>query len=238
MIRFWLVLLLLCLHSAACGQQIAARNAVAFPRFTQKPGRLDADGLPVSGAKVSILGRPNICYQMPSDTASDSSKDTFDFGLDPRTERLSVPGGGSWIFFSSTSSGGGSGEEERLAVLRYEPRGSGGRIVNLLPFVTTTDVTARLMWHLPDVSPYPLLVVTDFIWGVGEGHYGAHFYTLDVWAYSPQRDRYIRVVSYRTAKKYGEDDGMETGAVITAERQNILRRLRANRALAPVNNVL
>lgn len=235
MTRFWLVFFLFCLSAAACGQQIAAKNAVRFPHYTEKPGRLDSDGFPISGAKVSVLGHPDIYYQMPADT---SNKDSFEFGLDPRSERLALPGGGSWIFFSSTFSGGGSGQSQRLAVLRYEPQGSGGKIVNLLPFVTTTDVTARLMWHLPDVSPYPLLVVTDFIWGPGETHYGAHFYTLDVWAYAPKQDRYIRVMSYRTEKKYGEDDGMETGAVITAERQKILRRLRANRTLTPVKDSL
>jgi hypothetical protein len=116
----------ICLWIAAVGQQAPPSSTVSFPRFTLANGRLDADGFPTSGAKLCVLGRRDICYQMPSHETPAPGNVKYDFGLDPRSERLPIAGGGSWVFFSATFSAGGSGTLERLAVLRYERDRDGG----------------------------------------------------------------------------------------------------------------
>ena len=89
----------ICLWIAASGQQTAPSSTVSFPRFTLANGRLDADGFPTSGAKLCVLGRRDICYQMPSHELPAPGNVTYEFGLDPRSERLPIAGGGSWVFF-------------------------------------------------------------------------------------------------------------------------------------------
>ena len=225
--RCWLAMLLICLRVAAWGQQTAPSSAGSFPHFTLAKGQLDADGFPTSGAKLCVLGR-DICYQMPPHTLPGPGKVTYDFGLAPRSERLPLAGGGSWIFFSATFSAGGSGTLERLAVLRYEGDRGSGRIVNLMPYAGATNVSDRAMWTVPGASKYPILVKADFIWGEGEGHFSQHFYTVEAWCFDPRVVRYAKAFSYRTAKKYDGGDNAPV-RVLAPERQEILRRLGFNR---------
>ena len=173
--------------------------------------------------KNYVLGKRDICYQMPSQTLPSPSAVTYDFGLDPRSERLPFASGGSWVFFSARFSAGGSGTLERLAVLRYEGDG-GGRIVNLLPFIGVTNVSDRVVWMVPIASDYPILIKADFIWGEGEGHFSEHFYTVEAGCFDPRADRYLKVFLYRTAKKYDGGDSAPV-RVLVPERQEILRRL-------------
>lgn len=222
-------MLLICLHEAAWGQQTTPSSTGSFPRFTLAKGQLDADGFPISGAKLCVLGRRDICYQMPSHTLPGPRTVTYDFGLDPRSERLTLAGGGSWVFFSATFSAGGSGTLERLAVLRYEEDGGRKRIVNLMPFVGATNVSDRAMWTVPSASEYPILVEADFIWGEGESHFSEHYYTVGAWCFDPKIDRYAKALSYRTAKKYDGGDSA-TVRVLAPERQEILRRLESIRS--------
>lgn len=202
----------------------------SFPRFTLAEGQLDADGLPTSGAKLCVLGRRDICYQMPSQAAPGSGEVTYDFGLDPRSERLPLAAGGSWVFFSATFSGGGSGTLERLAVLRYEGTATSGKIVNLLPFIGVTNVSERAMWTIPSASEYPILVDADFIWGQGETHFDLHFYTVEAWRFDPKADHYVKAFSYRTTKKYGGGDSKPI-RVLALERPEIAHRLEAQKML-------
>jgi hypothetical protein len=65
-----------------------------------------------------------------------SGSAVYNYGLDPRSERLSLNSGGSFVFFSAQFSGGGSGTLDSPSILEYE---SGGKIVNLLPFVGVTN---------------------------------------------------------------------------------------------------
>ena len=217
-------MLLICLCVAACGQSTISSTTGSFPRFTVVKGQLDADGFPTSGAKLCVLGRRDICFQMPSQTLPGPSAVTYDFGLDPRSERLPLASGGSWVFFAATFSAGGSGTLERLAVLRYEGDGGESKIVNVMPFVGVTNVSDRAMWTVPSASDYPILIEADFIWGEGEGHFGEHFYTVEAWYFDPRADRYAKAFSYRTAKKYDGGDRARV-RVLVPERQEILRRL-------------
>jgi hypothetical protein len=220
MIRTYTALLLVCLYAEAWGQQPSQIGA-SFPRFTMAEGQEDKDGLPTSGAKLCALGRPDVCYLMPSHADPGSGKVIYEFGLDPRSERLPLRGGGSWVFFSATFSGGGSGTLERVAVLRFDQRDQ--RIINLMPYVAVTNAGHRAMWTIPGVSEFPILVLADFIWGEGETHYSDHFYQVEAWCFDPKLDQYKKVLSYKTDRKYNS----ETARVLVDERQEIRRRLGA-----------
>ena len=93
----------------------AAPGESAFPRFTQMEGKLDSDDLPLSGVKLCVLPDRAPCFEMPPVPLPQSSKELYQFGLNPRSERLPIASGGSWVFFSGMFSGGGSGMLERVA---------------------------------------------------------------------------------------------------------------------------
>jgi len=206
------------------GQAVSAPRSQQFPRFTQKEGQLDADGLPVSGAKLCLIEKENICYQMPPETYPGSDSVTYEFGLDPHSERLHLADGGSWVFFSATYSGGGSGTLTRFAVLRYRGNGDTGRIVNLLPWVGATNVSDWAMWTVQAASAYPVLVRADFLWGEGETHFSKHFYKVEAWKFDPSVDRYVKAFEYRTSRKYDGGD-VSPIRVLGPERPEIIRRL-------------
>ncbi|KVF51292.1 MULTISPECIES: hypothetical protein [Burkholderia] len=200
----------------------AASGETAFPRFTQSEGKLDADGLPLSGVKLCVLPDRAPCFEMPPKLVPGSAKELYQFGLSPRSERLPIASGGSWVFFSGMFSGGGSGMLERVAVLRV---GANGKIENLMPIVTETEMADRAMWSVPQVSPYPLFVRADYVWGKGEDHFGKHVFDVDAWTFDPAANRYAKRFSYRTSKRYDRGEGADH--VLSAERPEILRRLAA-----------
>jgi hypothetical protein len=210
------------LGGIAWGQTIASPDN-PFPRFTLTKGQQSSDETPISGAKLCIVGRENICYQMPPEVSSGPGKVTYEFGLEPRSERLPLTDGGSWIFFSAMFSAGGSGTLERLAVLGYD---GSGRINNLLPYIGVSNISNRAMWNVPNASKYPILVIAEFIWGDGEVHFSPHYFTVETWRFDPKTDQYAKVFSYRTTRKYDCDPSVR---VLEPERQEILRRLMADR---------
>jgi hypothetical protein len=217
---------LMIIGGLAYGQTMGAPRAESFPPFKVTEGQMDADGPPTSGAKLCALGKRQSCFQMPSRVADGSGNVTYEFGLDPRSERLPLAGGGSWVFFSAMFSAGGSGTLTRLAVLRYESQGVSGRIVDLLPFVGVTNVSEHAMWTVPNASLYPVLVDADFVWTEGESHFGSHFFRVEAWRFVPKEDRYARAFSYRTSRKYGGGDAAPV-RVLGPERGEILRRLKS-----------
>jgi hypothetical protein len=202
-----LVSALLMIQSAANAQKIQSMSAATFPPFTVAEGQLDQDGFPISGAKLCLVVSKDRCYQMPSHTSGGSGRVTYEFGLEPHAKILPLRNGGSWVFFSATFSAGGSGTLTRLAILRYSG-GKDGALINLLPYVGVTNVSEHATWTIPSASAYPLLVDADFIWGSGEAHFAAHYYTVEAWKFDTATDRYRKVISYRTSKKYeGGDSG-------------------------------
>jgi hypothetical protein len=221
-----------CLHaavlfalSASFGQaQTSSPTRVTdFPHFRLIQGNADSDGLPTSGARLCLLRPANLCYQMPSNTGYSSGSVVYDYGLDPRSERVPLKDGGSLVFFSAQFSGGGSGTLDSLAILRYE---SSGKIVNLLPFVGVTNQSDRAMWSVPKVSSFPILVIADFYWMDGETHFARHFYTVTAYRFDVQNGRYAKAFSYQTSRKYPSLDEVDQVHVLGSEREEILRRLR------------
>ncbi|HEY4357290.1 MAG TPA: hypothetical protein VGN16_16185 [Acidobacteriaceae bacterium] len=199
--------------------QVAPGN-LPFPRFTAADGRVDTDGMPLSGASLCILPEKASCFTMPSRTQLPPSGVTYDFGLEPRAERWPLASGGSWIFFSSMFSGGGSGTLTRVAMLRYEPD---GKIANLMPYIAATNVSDFAMWSVPAASRYPVFVEAEFVWGNGESHFGPHYYDVTAWTFDPRTDRYVKAFQYRTSKRYDSD--ADRIRVLKPEHDEILRRL-------------
>jgi hypothetical protein len=199
-----------------------------FPSFKLLPGATDSDGLPTAGAKLCLAKPARACFQMPSKKDETSASVVYEFGLSPLSERLPLPGGGSFILFSSEFSGGGSGTLNRLAILRFELN---GKIVNLLPFVGVTNQSEHAVWQIPAASSFPVLVIADFYWMDGETHFSDHLYTVTAYRFSADKDCYVEALSYRTSKKYRGLDKVDQVHVLNSERAEILRRLEA----APTN---
>ena len=80
------------------------------------------------------------------------------------------------------------------------------------------------MWSLPAVSPYPVLLHADFIWGTGESHFEPHYFRVEAYRYDPALDRYTKVFTYQTAHKYDGGDARRV-RVLVPERAEILRRM-------------
>ena len=207
------------------GQPVSAPRSQQFPRFTQKEGQLDADGLPVSGAKLCVIEKENICYQMPSETYPGSDSVTYEFGLDPHSERLHLADGGSWYFFPPRIRAAAAARLHDLPSSDTGERRT-GRIVNLLPWVGATNVSEWAMWTVQAASAYPVLVHADFLWGEGETHFSRHFYKVEAWKFDPRRDRYVKAFEYRTSRKYDGGD-VSPIRVLGPERQEIIRRFKS-----------
>lgn len=208
--------------SIAQGQTVSSIHVTEFPRFRLIPGDADSDGLPTSGAKLCLLKAANDCYRMPPNTGYSSGSVVYSYGLDPRSERLSLKSGGSLVFFSAQFSGGGSSTLDSLAILRYE---NDGKIVNLLPFVGLTNQSERAAWSVPEASSFPILVTADFYWMEEETHFARHFYTVTAYWFDIKNDRYAKAFSYQTSKKYPGLDEVNQVRVLAPEREEILRRL-------------
>jgi hypothetical protein len=88
---------------------------------------------------------------------------------------------------------------------------------------SATNVSEYAMWHLPEISPYPVLVVADFFWNfdAGETHFDAHQYDVEAFVYNTRSRVYEKRFRYRTSHKYDA----ETSRVLEPERSEILRRL-------------
>ena len=195
-----------------------ASSLAQAPQFTVIKGKTDADGFPVSGATVCLQATSS-CFQMPDLT---DNTVTYQFGLDPHmkvVQNLFSP----WLLFDATFSGGGSGTLTRYAVLRV----NGNSFTNLLPKLTLTNVSDFAVWNEKRLSKYPLLITADFIWNFAakETHFSPHYFTVDVWRYSPTANIYQKVLTYKTSKRYNTFDSGDVITVIAPERSQILRRL-------------
>ena len=210
---------------AGCCTHAFSQNRFSdFPNFKMIRGEVDLEGLPTSGAKLCLLKPAGICFRMPSRKINPSDSAVYEFGLHPRSERLPLSGGGSFIFFSSQFAGGGSGTLDSLAILRYE---ADGKIVDLTPFIGVTNQSDRAVWQIAEASKFPILVTADFYWMDGETHFADHFYTVTAYRFDAEKDRYFEAFSYRTSNKYPGLDKVNQVHVLGSERAEILRRLEA-----------
>jgi hypothetical protein len=189
-----------------------------FPAYKVYAGTMDANGLPTGAACLCLDASPALCYALPE------RQSDMQFGLEPKTERVSVHGGGSLILFSAAFSGGGSGTLVELALLRYE---QDARLRNLLPTVQRTEQGDQAVWQLPSVSSMPVLVTADYVWGKGETHFAQHIFEIRAYLFDSVRQIYAEKVGYRTSHRYASLDETDQINVLVPERAEILRRLGA-----------
>jgi hypothetical protein len=230
MTRCWLwitavlaVYAVLTLPVAGWAQQTPA-VVLQFPSYKVYPGKVDLDGLPTGAARLCLNARPTHCYSLPNGRNDVQSGIEFEFGLEPKTERASVQGGGSLILFSATFSGGGSGTLDELALLRYERDGT---MRNLLPVVQLTEQGEHAIWQLPSISPMPVLVTAEYVWGKGETHFEQHLFEIRAYLYDLASQSYAEKIMYRTSRRYPSLDEVDQVNVLTPERNEILRQLEA-----------
>jgi hypothetical protein len=224
MSRYFGMYVLFAMSILSLRAQSNSTHVAEFPRFRLIPGKADLDSLPISGARLCLLKPEDGCYLMPSHAAPSGSV-VYEFGLDPQSERLSLRDGGSLVFFSAQFSGGGSGTLDRLAILQLT---TGGKIVNLLPFVGVTNQSERVMWNVPEASNFPILVTADFYWDMDkETHFSRHSYIVTAYHFDATSGQYTEAFSYRTSKKYPGLDEVDRVHVLGPEQVEILKRLRS-----------
>jgi hypothetical protein len=187
-----------------------------FPPYKVYPGTVDADGSPTGAARLCLDTQRARCYALPG------KQSDMQFGLEPKVERISVQRGGPLILFSATFSGGGSGTLDELALLRYEQDGT---LRNLLPVVQLTEQGDRAIWQLPSVSPIPVLVTADYVWGKGQTHFAQHLFEVRAYQYDSASQIYAEKIRYRTNRRYPSLDEADHVNVLVPERAEILRRL-------------
>ena len=203
----------------------SASAVVCCAQYRVFPGRLDADGLPTSPARICLgTSGTDRCYAPPGNE--------YAFGLDPEAHTVAKLNGKDLILFTATFSGGGSGDLTNLALLEER----GGELVNLLPLVQLTDQSEYKLWRLPEVSSLPVLVAADFIWDFEamkaskytlETHFAHHRYAIKAYVFNPGTHLYEERVHFETKKKYAGLDDTDRVRVLDAERPAIIAKLKA-----------
>jgi hypothetical protein len=190
--------------------------AICRAQYRVLPGKLDADGLPTTSARIC-----------PGTTGADrgytAPSDKYAFGLEPKAQTVAKLNGQDLILFTATFSGGGSGELTNLALLEERS----GEFVNLLPVVQLTNQSEFNLWSLPQFSGLPILATADFVWDFKsqETHFAPHRYAVNVYAFDPKTARYLQRVHYVTTTKYPGLDDADSVRVLDAEKQAILAKL-------------
>jgi hypothetical protein len=194
-----------------------------FPAYKVYSGTLDGDGLPTSGARLCLDAKVTSCYTLLE------KRNDMQFGLEPKTRKVSVQGGGSLVLFSGTFSGGGSGTLDELALLQYEQDQT---LWNVLPVVQLTEQSDHAVWQLSSVSSMPVLLTADFVWGKNETHFEPHHFEVRAYLYDSAKQIYVEKMSYQTSRRYPSLDQVSQIKVLVPEQSEILRRLNAKEATA------
>jgi len=124
----------------------------------------------------------------------------------------------------NANSGGGSGSSDRYVLLRSEPNQS---FKKLLPEITVTNQADVAAWDMPSVSPMPVFLTADYLWGAMEAHYSSHFFEVRMYVYDQVADRYKLRHKYQTAHKYpGIDNWEQAPEVLEKEKGKIMEILK------------
>jgi hypothetical protein len=193
-----------------------------FPQYKVYPGVLDEDNSPVSGARLCATERKSHCFTLAHSGAGSDADSWLYYGLRAKSQRIKLDAGGSVVLFNANC-GGGSGSDDRYVLLRSEPD---GRFKNLLPEIIVTNQADVAMWDLSTVSPMPVFVTADSLWGAMEGHYSQHFFEVRMYVYDAVADRYKLRHKYQTAHKYPSIDNWEQAPeVLEKERSRVIEML-------------
>ena len=81
------------------------------------------------------------------------------------------------------------------------------------------------------ISPSPIFLIADAVWGPDEGHYGAHRYMVSAYArklsFDPDDVSYFLADRLLTVRRHDLDEHPD---IITSEKREILARLRRVKA--------
>lgn len=202
--------LLLCAHASA--EDTLPKFMGREVTVTESP--TDPDGLfPTGPASVCIEGPPQRqCYTAPKE-----------FGRSPEVELVEVEKRKPALLFSAASVGG-SGFDVHFALLRP---GTGKVLDNLLILDgPVSNQSQHEFWTDSGISPAPIFVTADFVWGPDEAHYGTHRFIISAYVFRQSelsgdfgywlQDRYM------TARQYDPDVNDD---VLFSEKLEVLSRL-------------
>jgi hypothetical protein len=205
----------------ALAESILAQSTNPIPKFMGRKvtlvdaGYKDEPGLfPKGPASVCVEGPPQRqCY-----TAKE------DFGGEPTVSLVQVEKDMLALLFSAAS-GGVSGWAVHFALLRP---GTGNNLEDLLVGdVTVSNQNQHAFVNDTSISPSPIFLIADAVWGPNEGHYGPHRFMVSAYARGissdPDSDAYYLADQFMTVRRY---DLQEHADIITSEKQEIVARLR------------
>jgi hypothetical protein len=218
------VAMMLAVCSLGMAQSPPPTSFPDFPPYRIYPGVLDEDNQPVSGARLCATEVKSPCFTL-AHSGSGTDKDSWIYyGLRAKSQRFKLNGGGSVVLFNANS-GGGSGSSDKYVLLRSEPD---RHFKNLLPEIIVTNQADVAAWDLPSVSPMPVFLTADYLWGAMEAHYSSHFFEVRVYVYDPVTDRYKLRHKYQTAHKYpGIDNWDQAPEVLEKEKNRIIEMLKS-----------
>jgi len=206
-------------------ESILAQSAKPMPNFMGRkvtlvdPGYKDEPGVfPKGPASVCVEGPPQRqCYTAKGD-----------FGGEPTVSLVPVEKDMPALLFSAAC-GGVSGWAVHFALLRP---GTGNNLEDLfVGDVTVSNQNQHAFVNDSSISPSPIFLIADAVWGPDEGHYGAHRYTVSAYARKlssdPDDASYFLADQFLTVRRY---DLEEYADIITSEKQEILARLRRVKA--------
>ncbi len=98
---------------------------------------------------------------------------------------------------------------------------------NLLPVVQLTEQSDHAIWQLQSISPMPVLVTADYVWGKGETHFEKHAFEIRAYLYDFSKGNYSEKMRYRASGRYPSFDETDRVQVLIPERAEIIRRLSA-----------
>jgi hypothetical protein len=191
---------------------------VCHAQYHVIPGDTDADGC--SGTKPARICTGSTssdhCYAPPSEKL-------YTFGLEPKAIPAGQINGQPLILFSAMFSGCGSGTLTDYSLLAIQ----NGEFVKLSPKIQLTNQSEYKLWHLPQISPLPILVTADFLWDFKtETHFSQHRYAIHAYVFDQGAGKYLECFRFETTKKYPGLDDAEKLNVLESEKPTILERLR------------
>jgi hypothetical protein len=210
----------------------SAATTFAGYEIEVNPGESKDGCASLTAAKVRALSvvpcyaRP--IYDPPPSLKLKCTKDRFwytppvndpPYGLQPKVERVSLGASGDALLFRATASACGSGSKTLLALLQVR----GGRLVNVLPEISLSEIGEYQLWNEPDISlAAPVVAVANFEWGEGEAHFSKHRFRIKSFTMQPS-GHYALVDEYVTTQIYGANS--TDAAVLSGEGATILAHL-------------
>ena len=204
-------------HSHLAALALCFSALVCRAQYHIVPGDTDKDGC--SGTKPARIctgsAGTDHCYAPPSEKL-------YAFGLEPQATLAGQINGQALILFSAMFSGCGSGTLTDYSLLAIR----NGEFVKLSPKIQLTNQSEYQLWHLPQISPFPIFVTADFLWDFKtETHFSRHRYSVRAFVFDPDAGLYQEKLHFETKKKYPGLDDADKLNVLESEKPGVTSRL-------------